>query len=483
MECTTRRLFLKRMTVIGSGLALAACQPKVVEVEKVVEKVVTQVVEKEVTKIVEGTPQVVKETVVVEKQVTAVPAKKEQVTLTFHHIDAANYGSFTEYFNKTFVEPRYPHIKTVSAFFPGWSEYLPKIMTMAAAGTIGDIIFSFTPNWLATMVAKEVFCNHDELAAADNFDFSPYFPAGIEGCTMRGHLRSMPWHAHAGHTSHVMNVNLFEEAGVEPLPTEEPYEWDIESELDWASAITKEEGGKTTVYGRTLSTGYDHIVAICQSFGGHVISEDGRSIVLGEDAGRQAMKWIYDRAYTHKYAPTAANIEGNERQMFVSGKLGVYQVVASHVPAMLLEVGDRFQIGTATHGTGPAGVAGAIFCVNTLGITNNCKHKTEAWQALAMHCGHDAGVQKVLYGAGSPGGRYDCFDDPEIIRRFAPAALLKYQMDHTHPDPLPWNWRCDEFRSALTQNLDTIWVGDTTVDEGVDKTVAALEDVLKLEEL
>lgn len=473
----SRRELLRASGAALTATALAACQPKVVEVEKVV----TQVVEKEV--IVAGTPQVVKETVVVEKEVTPVAAPKEAVTLTFHHIDAANYGAFTDYFNKTFVEPRYPNIKTKPAFFPGWTEYLPKIMTMAASGTIGDIIFSFTPNWLATMVAKEVFCNHDDLAAAANFDFSPYFPAGIQACTMRGHLRSLPWHAHAGHTSHVMNLSLFAEAGVEPMPTDQPYEWDIEREVEWGKAITREEGGKTTVYGRTLSTGYDHLLAMCQSFGGAILSEDGQTVRLGEPESRAAMKWIYDRAATHKYAPTAANIEGNERQMFVSGKLGVYQVVASHVPAMLLEVGDRFEMGTAVHPTGPGGVAGSIFCVNTLGITNNCKHKSEAWDALAMHCGHDAGVQKVLYGAGSPGGRYDCFEDPEIIKRFAPAALLQYQMDHPHPDPLPANWRCDEFRAALTQNMDEVWLGNIGVDEGIDKTVAALNDVLKLEAL
>lgn len=476
-QSLSRRGFLRYASLAGSGLMLAACQPKIVEVEKVV----TQVVEKEVTKVVEGTPQVIKETVVVEKQVTAVVAPKPQVELTFHHIDASNYGSFTEYFNKTFVEPRYPNIKTKSAFFPDWSAYLPKIMTMAASQTIGDIIFSFTPNWMATMVAKEVFANHDDLAAAANFDFKPYFPAGISGCTMKGHLRSLPWHAHAGHTSQVMNLNLFKEAGLKPLPMEKPYEWKIEEELEWGPAITKEEGGKTTVYGRTLSTGYDPLVGILQSFGGHVISEDGRTIRLGEDNSRAAIKWIYDRAFTHKYAPTAANIEGNERQMFVSGKLGVYQVVASHVPAMLLEVNKRFEMGVAVHPTGPAGVAGSIFCVNTLGITNNCKHKTEAWDALAMHCGYEAGVQKVIFGAGSPGGRYDCFADSEIQKRFPPANLLMYQMDHPQPDPLPWNWRCDEFRAAFTQGLDEIWVGKASVDEAIDKTIAALNEVLKLE--
>jgi hypothetical protein len=89
----------------------------------------------------------------------------------------------------------------------------------------------------------------------------------------------------------------------------------------------------------------------------------------------------------------------------------------------------------------------------------------------------------VLYGAGSPGARHDCFDHPEVISRFAGAKALKYQMENTLPDPLPWNWRCNELRSAVTSNLEDIWLGNVSVDEGVDKTVAAMEDVLKLDPL
>ena len=72
----TRRALLKNAAFAGAAGLLAACQPKIVEVTKVVEKVVKEEV------IVAGTPQivekVVKETVVVEKQApqpTRAPAK------------------------------------------------------------------------------------------------------------------------------------------------------------------------------------------------------------------------------------------------------------------------------------------------------------------------------------------------------------------------------------------------------------------------
>ena len=72
--------------IVIATLALAACQPQTVVVEKEVK--VTQVVEveKEVTKIVEGTPVVetVVETKVVEKVVTATPAPKDEEPVTLN---------------------------------------------------------------------------------------------------------------------------------------------------------------------------------------------------------------------------------------------------------------------------------------------------------------------------------------------------------------------------------------------------------------
>jgi len=71
----TRREFLKDLAIVAGGAALAGCAPQVVKetviVEKPVEKIVKEVVKE--TVIVEGTPQVVEK--VVEKVVTAPPAE------------------------------------------------------------------------------------------------------------------------------------------------------------------------------------------------------------------------------------------------------------------------------------------------------------------------------------------------------------------------------------------------------------------------
>jgi len=86
----SRRAILRCAALAGTGLAgtavLAACGAT--PTPQTIKEVVTQVVEKEVTKIVESTPQVVKETVVVEVTAAAatgapMPAatSAEQVTI------------------------------------------------------------------------------------------------------------------------------------------------------------------------------------------------------------------------------------------------------------------------------------------------------------------------------------------------------------------------------------------------------------------
>ena len=68
----SRRELLRRVGLGAAGLVLAACQPKVVEVEKIVKETVE--VEKEVEK-------VVKETVVVEKEVQAAQPTRGPIEL------------------------------------------------------------------------------------------------------------------------------------------------------------------------------------------------------------------------------------------------------------------------------------------------------------------------------------------------------------------------------------------------------------------
>ena len=147
----SRRSLLRGVLVTGAGMVLAACAPQVVketvvvEKEKIVEKPVEKVVKE--TIIVEGTPKVVekvvKETVVVEKQ--AQPASK-QVTVRYHcRAGAAPPPSseFPTHQNRVAeFREEHPEINVIREDIANTDlhDYYVKLATMIAGGTVGDIL-------------------------------------------------------------------------------------------------------------------------------------------------------------------------------------------------------------------------------------------------------------------------------------------------------------------------------------------------------
>jgi len=128
-----RRDFLRLSALATAGTALAACAPEVVKETVIVEKPVDKVVKE--TVIVEGTPQVV------EKVVTAVPSQQEPITLVYpnkwHSRAEAKYEA-TDWIISTF-EAKYPYIKIDSIPNPNKPEMLKKIQADCVAGDCPDL--------------------------------------------------------------------------------------------------------------------------------------------------------------------------------------------------------------------------------------------------------------------------------------------------------------------------------------------------------
>jgi len=146
MDAFSRRHLLRGSLGLAGAAALAACGAT--STPQVVEKVVTQVIEREVTKIVEGTPQVVKETVVVES--TVLVEKEVEVTAA-PPANADKIAVWAPGGSGTVADWNYDPILQVveeatntdieMAYFD-WDVYNDKVNAAAASGTVPDIIGS-----------------------------------------------------------------------------------------------------------------------------------------------------------------------------------------------------------------------------------------------------------------------------------------------------------------------------------------------------
>lgn len=138
----TRRSMLRLAGLVGLGTLAAACQPQVVEVTKVVEKVVKETVQVE---------KVVKETVVVkqevQKEVTKIVEKAAAVTIkgTFWVIQKKDFfPDMNDWFRNECIkfckEQGWPLDITYEAGYTGGTPFLEKLQASAASGNPADML-------------------------------------------------------------------------------------------------------------------------------------------------------------------------------------------------------------------------------------------------------------------------------------------------------------------------------------------------------
>jgi ABC-type glycerol-3-phosphate transport system substrate-binding protein len=177
----SRRAFLKS-AALGLGAAvLAACQPKVVEVTKLVtekevvkETVIVEGAAKEVTKVVE------KE---VQKIVTATPAPAGPVEILHYDRNIPQDVDFRNELAKRFTEQN-PNITVKIEVMP--DDYQAGLLARIASGTAGDCFRYGTHYGLANLALRGIFYELDDFAAKDSYDLNAYFKGAMDACRVEG---------------------------------------------------------------------------------------------------------------------------------------------------------------------------------------------------------------------------------------------------------------------------------------------------------
>lgn len=249
-QSLSRRTFLRRATVLGAGLtaALAGCQPKVVEVEKIVTQEVEKIVKE--TVVVEGTPQVVekvvKETVVAEDE--GLMAKADESAI----VSAAGSGSVViEYWNgltgedgitmlkicQQFTE-QYPDVTIKTQRIP-WGNYFDKLLPAIVAGA-GPDYFILHRGELHEWKPKGVLMNLDELFDSGELPRDDFNTVILEDCMHEGHIMGVPLDSYGPVLW--LNLDLLEKAGITYEEEEEPM--DRTKFLETMTALTWDVNGK-----------------------------------------------------------------------------------------------------------------------------------------------------------------------------------------------------------------------------------------------
>lgn len=283
-----RRDFIRAAALAATGVLAAACQPKVVEVEKVVKETV----------VVAGTPQVVekvvkevvKETVVVEKKVE-VPAKGIKIQM-YHAWHRAIAGPVIEPMVREFEQTHPGIFIALTGAVP--AELGPMIMAAVAAGTPPSITWgSFGP-----LVRAQAVVPVDDYITKYGYEKDKLYPYLVEAYTIKGKLMAMP--VENSSVSYWYHNPLLEKAGLDKPKSD----WDWNDLAEYGRKLTIVEGGVPVQYGlvQHMNKHY-YFLTLLYQLGGSFLTEDLTKPAFNSEAGVKALTWIADRVLKDKSVP------------------------------------------------------------------------------------------------------------------------------------------------------------------------------------
>jgi multiple sugar transport system substrate-binding protein len=469
----TRTVSRRKFLMVGSVLAgmgvLGACAgtPQVVQQTVEVEKVV-------------------KETVVVEKQVTAPPAAKEPVLIRHGWWIPGDWewAKVMDRVAKRFMELN-PDIK-VQVESSGWADYWQRVQVQIAGGEGMDVMW-MSGAYFVNLWEKGAILELTPYVQRDNFDYELYIKQ--EEFFPEGKVWTMPYTGWGGQLI-TFNMNAFDEAGI-PYPTND-WTWD-----DWRDAavkLTKREGDKVVQWGQWIQTGAEYgWLRYLRCNGGNWINQEKTKTTLDDPKCIEAIQWIYDQMFTYKCAPNATE-QGAIQQA------GVIDPFYSGMVAMAGEQELRLDL-LRTEGLPPDGkVKPQVVLMppsrkggkrwyngntNPTTIWSGSKHKEEAWKWILHLAGREA-MQALMETAGYPlTSVYKPLNEDDKVGFLKPIPGVEWLNLRTIVEALNYWTGLDFHRkwmdwvNAMQAEMDYAWLGERTAEEACKAATIAGDQVLQ----
>ncbi len=225
----SRRGLLKGAAVSAVVMVAAACAPQVVKETVVVEKEVTKEIVKEVEKvvketvIVEGTPQVVEKVV---KEAVVVKEAREifKGDLILWHPWGTGFegGAYPFLKNSEDFPKLHPEVKFTNVFDATRDKYLAAI----AAGNPPDLLLLGAYD-IPVLGQRGALTVLDPLIERDNFDLTQFWPMAVDQCAWRDKTYAITHHpdVRVMFYDQVVMQEVGLDANAEPKSWDEAYQW------------------------------------------------------------------------------------------------------------------------------------------------------------------------------------------------------------------------------------------------------------------
>ena len=471
---------LSRLPIALAGVAMpAACGPRVIEVERIIEREVTKVVTEVVreTVLVQRSPEIIEKTIEVEKVVTVTPAPPSVATIVAHGM---TYGwtQFAAQMAPAFEE-MFPQITIEWASRSDWSRYPEHIAALQASGEIGDLLECLPGVLLQAWAGQGLLQPLDALIVDDAFDTSGIFPSALNVCQCRGQLFALPIIAQPGAALLLYHRDAFDRAGLEH-PRQD---WTLTDLSAAARRLTADDNGDgfSDRFGYALAYGGSSVPPLLGLFGAHLFSEDGRRCVIDSPEGLDCLGWAHERIQRDHSVPTPTEVMQGPLSLFESGRAAMVRQTLLGLRNLLRLPEGGSGIGAVLFPQHPqTGARAAVSSGIAYAISSQSDRVQQALQWIKFVSSREMGAQMFLSGHSYPGSRFASWTDPRVLEVEPLCAQVADLMAEAHVLRLPHNLRLGECLGVWDDALAPMLHGEDEPAAVAAAMARAIDQVLAL---
>jgi len=356
-----------------------------------------------------------------------------------------------------------------------YNDYAVKQLALLATGTLQDVFFSGV-KWYPATVSKGGMLALDDLIKSKDPGASDFVPASYAGCKFEGKVYGLPFEANPGNYNVIMfNKDMLDAKGVK-YPTDD---WTFEQFAELAQKLTdksKKIWGTDAAY----FMNYYDLDTISRSYGGELLSEDGKKFQLTtDDASKKAAQWHYDLLNKLEASPKRADRDGLN---FPSGRVALGSVGIQSVKGLSKTIGDKFKWDAVLGPTGTGGLRGSDGFVTIYSIYAKTKAADKAYDLLLYETSKDVATRAMVE-EGQPPARASVWASDEAAKIHPIwGRAIKWMTDPKTkgPFPHPANLRFSELQDKWVNVGYPLFYGEVSFDEGMKNAQAACQAICDL---
>ena len=385
-------------------------------------------------------------------------------------------------------EESHPDIK-VEYSINSFTEHHSKLNTQINSGEAPDV-FWVNPEYMADFVDRDQLMDLTDLMEEKDVDVEDYLPSSLEKMQYIGDDgKTYIYGVDCCVVSPVMfyNKDLFDEAGVEYIPSKLEDQWTWDEFVENMKKLTKVEGGKTVQYGTCNFEEKFSLYTTLELLGsnGAKLFNDDYTEATGIDSKetKETLEMIKELRTKDKVAPspTAAGVDSGNSQtsLFMTGQVASI-FVGSYALQELASSGINLGVGLPpkmAEGTKPIGSSN-LDC-----IWKDTEHPEEAFELVQYLTSEETCIPIYQTGLWMP-NRYSLYEDANIDKWFNEDVYPAEWKD------MLWIWKeaslrpfdhlhnTDEIYDASQSYVDEYFYNDGDLDEILKDWQTDVNDLL-----